>query len=55
MSAVAPRDPRLVDELEVRFVDEARGRQRGAMFTNRQLPTRDESQVLIHDGHERIE
>jgi len=52
---IAPGNSRLIDELQVGFVNETGRRQRAASLTQCQLPARNHTEVLVHDRHEAIE
>jgi hypothetical protein len=52
---IAPRHSRLIDQLQIRFVDEAGRRQRSTPVPNRELVARDDTELLVYDRHESIE
>jgi hypothetical protein len=54
LGAIRPRDPPLVDEPEIGFVDEPRGTQGVSGRLPAELPARDATQLLIDERHEDI-
>ena len=52
---VAPLRRRLVDEFDVRLVDERGRRERAAASTDRKLSMGDGAQLPVHDRHESVE
>jgi hypothetical protein len=55
MRSIAKRDARLVDQLQVRFVNETRRGQCHALLAQLEVTMGDRSQVVVHLRHELVE